>query len=350
MWAQVYKVPSATGGTGGITLGDVPANHPSPADPRVAARLPEGPVLVTGAAGFLGGAVVRRCVAAGHPVCALVRPAGTPMPPTPGGVDVAIADVRDAEALRAVLHRVRPALVVHTAATAGHPRDVAARHDAWHTNVFGTVALLEAIASFHAGGGRTRLVQVGSGTEYAPSHRPHREPDIGLPVTVRGVTKLAATLAVRQWAVEGGHDAVVVRPFSIYGPGEPATKLVPTLLRCALDGDPFPMLDAESRRDLVHVDDVAEGCLRAAAVASPDAPVLNLGTGVEHTVDEVRRVVEDVTGRPVHVGPVARPAQAHDAPHWVADTSVCRALLGWSPATALRDGIAGMLAAQGPGR
>jgi nucleoside-diphosphate-sugar epimerase len=302
-------------------------------------------VLVTGAAGFLGAELVRHGIIAGHDMYGLVRPGRAA--PRLAGVPCALVpvDLRDPVAVATLVDEVRPHLVVHAAATPGHPATADQRLAAWADTTLATVHLLEAL--HHSP--HTVLVHVGSGTEYGRSSRPLREDDVEPPQTLRGVTKLAATLAVRQWAVAQSRRAVVVRPFSIYGPREQPHKLVPTLLRCAATGDPFPTLSSVSRRDLVHVADVAEGCFRAAAIASPDVPVINLGTGVEHTVDEVRRLVESVTGRVVATAPGHRPAQVHDVEHWVADTTVCRRLLGWVPDTSLREGIAALVEVAGEG-
>jgi nucleoside-diphosphate-sugar epimerase len=291
-------------------------------------------VLVTGAAGFLGATLVRSLCALGAEAHAIVRPTTDPW--RLDGVPVTIhrADLCDGS-VRRVLAAVRPADVLHCAAAHGHPRSAEDRAAAWRDNLGATVTLLQAMSDVRP----ERFVHVGSSTEYHPSSSPLAECDRVEPVTVRGASKLAATVAVRQWAREFGVRSIVTRPFSIYGPLEDERRLVPTLLRCATTGEHFRMLDGVSRRDLVHVDDVAEGCVRALEHAGTDAPIVNLGTGVEYTVAEVVSVVESATGMQVHLADARRQPQPHDVEHWVADTSRCRALLGWVPATDLHTGI-----------
>jgi nucleoside-diphosphate-sugar epimerase len=296
-------------------------------------------VVVTGAAGFLGATLVRRLQQAGAEPYAIVRPSTDPW--RLQGLRVAIhrVDLCDEPAVHRVLVAVRPADVLHCAAAHGHPVSAEDRAAIWRDNVGATVTLLQAMTEVRP----ERFVHVGSSTEYRPSSLPLAESGSADPVTVRGASKLAATVAVRQWAREFGVASIVTRPFSIYGPLEDERRLVPTLLRCATTNEHFRLLDGVSRRDLVHVDDVAEGCVRALAHADVDAPIVNLGTGVEYAVDEVVSVVVSVTRRPVRLSDDRRAPQSHDVEHWVADTSRCHSLLGWVPAIDLHTGIAGLV-------
>jgi nucleoside-diphosphate-sugar epimerase len=137
---------------------------------------------------------------------------------------------------------------------------------------------------------------------------------------------------------------VVVRPFSVYGPGEPRGRLIPELLACLAAGRPFRTTAETYRRDLIHIDDVVEGCLRAATHAAAPGETLNLGTGREWSTEEVVAVAEAVTGRTVALAKGAFPARPPDTAHWVADTSRARAVLGWHASTPLPDGLARTIA------
>ena len=297
-------------------------------------------VLVTGAGGFLGSAIARRALVDGAEVVAAVRPGGdiSRLASVERDCRIAEVDLTDVVRLTELVRCEQPQVVVHAAAAsaaATHASGASERAVAWRDNLTATLTLLDALVDVP----ETVLVHVGSGTEYGPSDAPMVEDQPGQPITLRGATKLAAAIAVRQWAGERVRSVVVVRPFSIYGPGEHPTKLIPTLLRCATTDAVFPMIPTTSRRDLVYVDDVADGCLRAVTVANQHSPVINLGTGVEHTVDEVVAAVERATGRSIRVMPGGRTVRPYDMPHWVADTTRCRQMLGWVPTTSLAEGL-----------
>ena len=293
-------------------------------------------VIVTGAGGFLGSAIVRRALTDGAEVVATVRPGGDigRLASLHRDCRITPVELADFDAVVKLVCREQPRLVVHAAA-ANYVSGTSERAVAWRDNLMVTLALLEALD----GAPDAVLVHIGSSTEYGPNDAPMVEDRPGQPVTLRGATKHAATIAVRQWAAERARSVTVVRPFSIYGPGEHPTKLVPTLLRCATTGAGFPSVPVTSRRDLVYVDDVVEGCLRAVAVADEHAPIINLGTGIEHTVGEVVTAVERATGRSIRILQGARTVRALDMPHWVADTTRCRELLGWVPSTSLANGL-----------
>lgn len=224
----------------------------------------------------------------------------------------------------------------HAAARAGHPATPGEYAAAWRDTVEATYALLDALSQLSI----RRLVHLGSSLEYGTWDRPVRETDPTRPVTARGVAKLAATSAVRRWSDREGAAATVLRPFSVYGPGEADGRLVPVLLNSLATGTPFRTTVGTFRRDLVHVDDVVEACLRAAACPEAVGRILNVGTGIETSTQELADLAESVTGRPLVVVRGGFPSRPPDAEHWVADMSLTRTVLGWRPSITLAEGLA----------
>jgi UDP-glucose 4-epimerase len=251
------------------------------------------------------------------------------------------ADLRDADAIRRVVETVRPALVFHLAAGAGHPSDAAARTALLADTVLGTQNLLEALRPLES----VRLVHVGSSLEYGPCSAPMRETDPLAPTTFRGVAKAAATLLV----LRSGLPATVVRPFSVYGPGERPHRLVPTVVAAAQRGDPIRLTRAGIARDFVYVDDVVDALLRAASVPEAVGEVVNAGTGRQTTNEELVARLGAILGRDVDVRPGEFDAKPWDTDCWVADTEKAERLLGWTARHDLDAGLARMLDPVGAG-
>jgi UDP-glucose 4-epimerase len=172
--------------------------------------------------------------------------------------------------------------------------------------------------------------------EYGPSSAPMRETDALAPATFRGAAKAAATLLVRQ----SGVPAAVVRPFSVYGPGEQPHRLVPTVLAAGQRGEPIRLTRPGIARDFVYVDDVVHALLRAAALPEAIGEIVNAGTGTQTTNEELVALVGAILGRELDIRVGAFEAKPWDTSTWVADTTKAERLLGWSAQTSLDAGLA----------
>jgi nucleoside-diphosphate-sugar epimerase len=282
-------------------------------------RLPDR-ILVTGAAGFLGSHLVRALRESGADVHGLVREE---------------TDLRDPDAVRRVVESVRPGLVFHLAAGAGHPQDAAGRSEFLADTVLGTANLLEALRPL----GSVRLVHAGSSLEYGARSAPMRESDPLAPTTFRGAAKAAATLLVLQ----SGVPATVVRPFSVYGPGEQPYRLVPTAVAAAQRGEPIRLTGPGIARDFIYVDDVVDALVRTAAEPEAIGEIVNAGTGTQTTNEELVARLGTLLGRELDVRPGEYERRPWDTGSWVADTSKAERLLGWTARYDLDAGLARML-------
>ena len=292
------------------------------------------PIVVTGGAGFLGARLVRRLAGEGWSPHVLLRSTTDRwrLAGLDGRIRTHVCDLADAQAVAAAIRAIRPRTVFHVAATgtyrAGDPGELFA------DNVLATFHLLEATADRPD----CRVVHTCSSLEPGPRPEPIRESDPFRPRTPFGVAKAASTLLARQAAGQG-RPIVMLRPFSVYGPGEPATRLIPTAIRAALDGTPFRLTAPGFTRDFVFVEDVVDAYLAAATAPGIDGQLLNIGTGRATPNEEVVRLVASVVGRPITLHPEPFPAKPTDTAVWCADITTARDLLGWSPAHTLEQGL-----------
>jgi nucleoside-diphosphate-sugar epimerase len=273
--------------------------------------------LVTGAGGFVGRHLVGRLRADGWDVAALTR---------------ADVDLADPVAAAAAVRAADPDVVFSLAA--GRAKATADERAAT-VQVNTSPWLVDALPD------RCRaVVRLGSSTEYAASPRPLAEDAAVQPRGFFGATKAAGSLLLQAAAAERGVRAAVLRAFQVYGPGDHPTRLVPVVLAAARTGAAVPLPPRLSRRDWVWVGDVVDACVRAAQDgALPNGTVLNIGTGVQTSTEELVAVAERVTGRPIATSPGAHPGRDWDTADWVADPAAARRLLGWEPTVDLADGL-----------
>lgn len=294
-------------------------------------------VLLTGAGGFVG----RRCLAplalAGYEVHAVGRRGGA----REGSAEVEAprlhwhaADLLDARSVAALVAEVEPTHLLHLAWYTEHGKFWAAVE-----NLSWVGASLKLFEAFAAVGGR-RVVAAGTCVEYAPEgDAPCSEASTPLaPATLYGACKHATHVALEAFARQAGLSAAWGRLFFPYGPGEPPGRLVPSVARALVAGEPALCTHGRQVRDFIHVEDAA-----SAFVALLDSGVegaVNVASGRPVALREVVEKVAERAGRPDLVRLGARPAPEGEPPSLYADVRRLREEVGWSPRYDLNEGIA----------
>lgn len=290
-------------------------------------------VLVTGATGFIGPHLVRRLVTASARVtCLILNEAKQRTLPT--DVTARIADLRDAGAVAAIVRDVRPALVFHLAAVGVTDFGVDPVA-AVQVNLAGTLNLLTALK----GSGYRRFLFVGTGHEYGDNPSPFHERQSPAPANVYAASKSAAWLFCQMYHRTQGWPVVGVRPFGAYGSGQRPPAFLPALIQAALLGQDFPMTGGEQTRDLVYVEDVVEGMIRAATAAGVEGQTFNLSSGHGVSLAELARRVVALMGDPIRLGLGALPYRPGQIWRMVGDNTRAREMLGWQPTVSLDEGL-----------
>jgi UDP-glucose 4-epimerase len=285
-------------------------------------------VLVTGAAGFVGYAVAALLVDQGHQVTGLTRLGVSALPK---GVARLEGDLRIPETLPHSVAEVDA--VCHLAGLTKVRESRTDPVDYWRTNLGGTLAILDRLASAHAG----RLVLASTCTVYGEqAEQPISETAPVTPSNPYGTSKLAADQAAADLAATGAIGAISLRAFNVAGalPGHPdrdTTRLIPQLLAVQQGRAPELVVngDATAVRDFVHVADMAAAFVLALHACEPGSwRAYNVGSGRPSTVNDVIATAETVTGRPV---PRRHTAPAHEPATLLADSTRIRSELGWQP-------------------
>jgi nucleoside-diphosphate-sugar epimerase len=293
---------------------------------------------------MIGAVAARVLLERGAEVRAHAGPPGTDASVVPDGVPVSYADIADAPAVGALVRGADA--VVHLAGPPSAAPSFAAPRAYAHAHVVGTAVLLEACRTE----GVRSLVHVSSAEVYGrPARNPVSEEAAPQPRSPYGAVKLGGEALVRAFCPPAGIAAIVLRPFSAYGPRSPAGSVVGRLLRAAVEDEVVRVASLRPVRDYVHVDDVGSAVAAALArAASGASAVYNVASGTGTSVGELAALVLAAAGRSstrVEEEPAPDRPAAADIVELVADVGLARAELGWSPSVALADGLADALAA-----
>jgi nucleoside-diphosphate-sugar epimerase len=297
---------------------------------------PGGPIVITGGSGFVGANVVRTLLDRGCEVHALLRHEARlwRLEDVLGRVEVHEADVADEKQVRQAISRIRPRGVLHLA-TEGAYESQADPQRIFQTNLLGTLHLLQAAEESGTG----LFVNVGSSSEYGFKSEAMCESDRVEPNSYYAVAKAAQTHLTALVSRRSDVPAVSLRLFSLYGPWEEPSRLIPTLIRRARAGEPLDMADPEIARDFVYVDDAVELMTDFECLARHRGDVFNVGSGVQTTLTGVVDAVQAALGDRSEVRWNAFEKRRWDTQTWVADPRHAAESLGWRARTSFADGI-----------
>lgn len=295
-------------------------------------------ILVTGGAGFIGSHVVDAAIAGGHEVAILDNlwpHGGGRRPNINPKAQFFDLDIRD-PAVADVFTRFKPELLSHHAAQHSVPFSV--REPAYDAdvNVGGLINLLECCAR-----AKTRKVVFASSaaTYGTPQYLPIDESHPQRPESPYGITKMVSEHYLRFYAAQHGVQFTALRYGNVYGPRQDPhgeAGVVGIFCDRILAGQPIRIdWDGEQSKDYVFVGDVAHANL--VVFEKADGEIVNIGTGVATTVNQLHRAVASAVGRDVTVEHA--PRRPGDVRSCVYAIEKAKAL-GWTPQTPLPQGIA----------
>jgi UDP-glucose-4-epimerase GalE len=300
-------------------------------------------ILITGGAGYIGSNTAHLLVRRGYRVV-VVDDLSRGHRHNIGGLPFHQLNVADTQAIAGVLSEERIDAVIHFAAYISVGESTVKPELYFSNNVAGTASLLSAMVQ----AGVRRLVFSSTAAVYGtPETVPIPEDSPFTPVNPYGESKVMVETILGWLDRYSGLRSIALRYFNACGADpdtdlgeehDPETHLIPLLLRAVVTGNPITIYgddyenpDGTCIRDYIHVADLAEAHLLALEklLAGGHSNAFNVGTGIGHSVMEVLRAVEEVTGRTVPFEIGAR--RAGDPPVLVAYSDKLKRALGWKP-------------------
>ncbi len=298
-------------------------------------------ILVTGAAGFIGSHLAERLAFLNHNVIGLdclINNYSKSLKELnisqfqKKGIEFSSLDLSQDD-LRAITDDID--FIFHLAAQPGI--DTSVPFDSYErNNIFATYRLLEVIKDSKSLQG---FVNISTSSVYG-SNATGGESSVTKPISVYGVTKLAAEQLVLSESHNKNITACSLRLFSVYGPRERPEKLYHKLIKCILNDEEFPLYQGSENhiRSYTFIDDIIDGIVSIMDnIKVCNGEIFNIGADEAITTDEGIRIVEEIIGKKVKIK--IEPKRYGDQQKTHANINKARKVLGYNPVTKPEDGL-----------
>lgn len=296
----------------------------------------QGPILVTGASGFIGANLFRLIADQRSDVFAIEQ----------SGRSWRLADVRpeyviqvdltDQSAAKNLVDTIAPKTVFDCVAYGAYSFEQQVDRT-YETNFSSVVNLVQLLADLPV----AAFIHAGSSSEYGTNSAAPPENATVEPNSHYAVSKVAISNYLAYMGSARNFPCVNLRLYSVYGPLEDTSRLIPNVVRSAASGTLPKFVAAETSRDFVYVRDVCEAFIFAAAKMNPGlyGRSLNIGSGKKTTIGDLAATVKrlfDIAEEP-QFGTMG--GRAWDLPDWYSDPRLAKELLGWESSTTLEEGL-----------
>ena len=293
-----------------------------------------GPILITGAGGFVGAHLYNALLGLRSDVFGTTRLVDSWRLNALGVSSSIQIDLTEKVQLQALLNRIQPKTVFNLAAYGAYSHQTLVDLT-YEINI----GVIETLSDWCAKNDSI-LIQTGSSSEYGTNCAAPLETDRAEPNSRYAVSKLAATNLLAHLFASTGLVSAVVRLYSVYGPLEDPTRLVPTLIRKGLSRDLPEFASQEVTRDFIYINDAVDALIKIAAHISKHKryEVFNVATGVAIAMTEVAdatKLIFKIDKSPTFVNNF----RSWDLNNWFGNTEKIKNLVGWEYSVKFVDGL-----------
>ncbi len=271
-------------------------------------------ILITGATGFIGGHLVPAIEKAGHEVICMNSGSGDVADPATWS-KYPTADI-----------------VIHLAGKSFVPASWADPSAFVQCNLMGTIEALNYCKKNNAS-----ILFLSSYLYGNPQSLPIAETATLSATNPYAFSKKLAEDACRFYAANFGVDITILRPFNVYGLGQPKDFLIPSIIRQVKNREDIHIKDLEPKRDYVYVQDVVSAVL-ASIKNIRGINVFNIGSGESYSVAELINMIQKISGTELTVYS-SNERRRDEIMNTIADITLAKQKLNWSPIWSLNDGL-----------
>lgn len=252
-------------------------------------------------------------------------------------VEVFTGDIRDSNGVRTAVKGVD--IIFHLAALIAIPFSYHSPDSYIDTNVKGTLNVLLACRDYNI----ERVIvtstsEVYGTAQYVPIDEKH--PLQGQ--SPYSASKIGADKISESFFRSFGTPVVIARPFNTYGPRQSARAVIPTIITQLLNGNKNMLLGSTfPTRDFNYVRDICKGFIHLAQIDEAIGKEVNIGSGTEISIGSLSKLLMELTGTDAEIvsEDIRKRPEESEVERLVCDNSLIKEITGWTPETALREGL-----------
>lgn len=296
----------------------------------------EGPILIIGSSGFIGANLLRKCLQYRDDVTGTFRSSNSWRLDGISSKHLSFLNLQAPESISATFNQFRPNTIFDCSAFGSYSfeQEYNRIHD---VNYQSFITLMEEVAKHKL----TAFIHAGSSSEYGKNAGAPKESDSLIPNSHYAVSKAATSQAITYYGKVRNIPVVNLRLYSVYGPYEDSSRLVPVLCMKAIRGSLPTFAGEEVARDFIHVDDVIEAFADAAIHMSPKlaGESFNIGTGIKTSLSNLAHLAREVFAIQEEPRFSLDFGRSWDEDNWYANPEKAASMLEWSAKVSLRDGL-----------
>lgn len=295
------------------------------------------PILITGAAGFVGANLVRYFTSQGVKVHILIKKNSNlwRLKDIIDKTNVHYCDLNNRSNVKKIIRKIKPKTIFHLA-THGAYSDQNNLDEIKKSIFDSTFYLLNECKKYKF----NIFINTGSSSEYGFKKKKMRESDVLVPNSYYSAFKSSTTLYCQFESINSNIQIVTIRPFHVYGPFERSSRLIPVLIKRMIMNKSIRLVSPKISRDLIYIDDLIRFYIKIASKKNLIGEIFNLGSGKRYTIKNIYNSLKKITGYRKKNKWNTMKNRTWDQTVWYADMSYVKKRINWKPQINLVNGLA----------
>ena len=294
------------------------------------------PILITGAAGFVGSNLTRYFVSRGIKVNIMIKRSSNTwrLNDIIKKTNVHYTDISDINNVKKIIKKIKPKTIYHLATHGGYS-DQTDLVKIKKSILDATYNLINECKKYKF----NIFINTGSSSEYGFKNKAMKESDILVPNSYYSVFKSSSSLYCQYESLKSNIQIVTIRPFHVYGPYERSNRLIPSLIRNMLNDKKVKLVSPKVSRDMIYISDVVNFYIMVANKKNLRGEIFNLGSGKKTTIKVIYNLLKKITNYKVKNYWGSMKNRYWDQSIWYSNNSYVKTKLNWKPEVSLKKGL-----------